>query len=561
MVTLVLRVLFEMGQAECSWPLQLGVSFRDSVYTFYLFGVSFEFSVWLAIGLQIMGKELKQSLQSFLYRNQEPAISNSETVEILKEHYIPDYILLTESEKREECHVPESPVIVFINSKSGGQLGGELLTTYRNLLNKNQVFDLGEKTPDKVLYQVYFNLEKLKQNGDKLSAEIQRRLRIIVAGGDGTAGWLLGVVSDLKLAHPPPIATMPLGTGNNLPFSFGWGKKNPGTNYQSVKAFLNQVKNANQMKVDSWHILMRMRAPKEEGSCDPIAPLELPHSLHAFRRVPQADELNEEGCLTFRGGFWNYFSIGMDAQVSYAFHTERKLHPEKFKSQLVNQSAYAKLGCTQGWFCASLMHPSSRNIAQLAKVKIMKKPGHWIDLHIPRSIRSIVCLNLPSFSGGLNPWGSPNKKKLHSRDLTPPYVDDGFLEVVGFRDAWHGLVLLSPNGHGTRLAQANRIRFEFHKGAAEHTFMRIDGEPWKQPLPTDDDTVVVEISHFGQVSVLANVHCQSKSINAPDSPYRCEEDENDSHEEEFQDDSEGRKKIGAADTFRLPDDFDIAQIS
>lgn len=29
------------------------------------------------------------------------------------------------------------------------------------------------------------------------------------------------------------------------------------------------------------------------------------------------------------------------------------------------------------------------------------------------SIRSIVCLNLPSFSGGLNPWGRPNKKKLH----------------------------------------------------------------------------------------------------------------------------------------------------
>ena len=43
-----------------------------------------------------------------------------------------------------------------------------------------------------------------------------------VAGGDGTASWLLGVVSDLKLPQPPPIATVPLGTGNNLPFSFGW---------------------------------------------------------------------------------------------------------------------------------------------------------------------------------------------------------------------------------------------------------------------------------------------------------------------------------------------------
>lgn len=36
---------------------------------------------------------------------------------------------------------------------------------------------------------------------------------------------------------------------------------------------------------------MRMKAPKE-GSCDPIAPLELPHSLHAFHRVSETDSLN-----------------------------------------------------------------------------------------------------------------------------------------------------------------------------------------------------------------------------------------------------------------------------
>lgn len=33
----------------------------------------------------------------------------------------------------------------------------------------------------------------------------------------------------------------------------------------------------------------------------------------------------------------NFVLAGMDAQVSYAFHSERKLHPEKFKNQLNNQ--------------------------------------------------------------------------------------------------------------------------------------------------------------------------------------------------------------------------------
>ncbi|KAK7262713.1 hypothetical protein RJT34_30290 [Clitoria ternatea] len=507
----------------------------------------------------MVARDCKGSVFRFLVRSSEIAMGDENRVRTLKEFSIPDYILVPGSEIRGVSHVPSCPVIVFINTKSGGQLGGELLVTYSALLNKNQVFDLGKDAPDKVLQRLYATLETLKHNGDDFAAQIQHRLRIIVAGGDGTASWLLGVVSDLKLPQPPPIATVPLGTGNNLPFAFGWGKKNPATDPQSVMSFLNYVKAAGEMKIDSWHIIMRMKAPKE-GSCDPIAPLELPHAMHAFQRVSSTDKLNLDGYHTYRGGFWNYFSMGMDAQVSYAFHSERKLHPERFKNQLYNQSAYLKLGCTQGWFCASLFQSSSRNIAQLAKVKIMKKQGHWEELNIPRSIRSIVCLNLPSFSGGLNPWGKPNRKKSIYRDLTLPFVDDGLFEVVGFRDAWHGLVLLAPNGHGTRLAQASRICFEFHKGAAECTFMRIDGEPWKQPLPKDDDTVVVEISHHGQVSMLATPSCRSKSMYDPSSPV-VDQEEDDSSDEESSQDSEERRKFGAADTFKYPEGIDVAHIS
>ncbi|XP_056167129.1 diacylglycerol kinase 5-like isoform X2 [Syzygium oleosum] len=429
--------------------------------------------------------------------------------DILKDFYIPDYVLARRLEEvGDVSHVPACPVVVFVNSNSGGRRGGDLIVTYRTLLNKNQVFDLGETAPGEVLQQLYENLEILKQDGDPLASEIQKRLKLIVAGGDGTANWLLGVVSDLKLPQPPPVATVPLGTGNNLPFSFGWGKKNPGVDRRSVMSFLSQVKTAKEMKIDGWHLVMQMRALKE-GSCDPIEPSGQTNSLNAFQ---------QDGFHTFRGRFWNYFSTGMDAQVSYAFHSDRKLHPEKFKNQLVNQSNYFKLGCTQGWFCTSCFHPSSRNIAQLVNVRIMRRQGQWEDLYVPRSIRSIVCLNLPSFSGGLNPWGKPDPKKSHERDLTPPYVDDGLIEIVGFRDAWHGLILLLPEGHGTHLAQTSGVRFEFKKGAADHTYMRIDGEPWRQPLPVDDGSVTVEISHAGQVKMLAPRFCRSKSLHEPSSP-------------------------------------------
>ncbi|XP_057796556.1 diacylglycerol kinase 5-like [Salvia miltiorrhiza] len=489
----------------------------------------------------------------------------NELEDFIAKFYIPSYILVPDGRAERLLDVPESPVLVFINSKSGGQLGAQLLDTYRSLLNKKQVFELGEEAPDKVLHRIFLNLERLKQNGDQFAPKLEKKLRVIVAGGDGTAAWLFGVISDLKLSQPPPIATVPLGTGNNLPFAFGWGKKNPETDRDSVIAFLDQVRKAREMVMDSWHITLRMKT-RQEHEYEPIAPLELPHSLHAIKRVLPTDDLNLEGYDTFQGGFWNYFSMGMDAQVSYAFHSERKLNPEKFKNQLVNQSTYAKLGCTQGWFCAPLIHPSSRNIGQICRAKIMRKHGDWQDIPIPTSIRSIVCLNLPSFSGGLNPWGIPNPRRRRDREFTPPYVDDGLLEIVGFKDAWHGLVLLAPNGHGTRLAQANRVRFEFRRGEAEDTYMRIDGEPWRQPLPfenDDDGMVVVEISHHGQVKMLATNECKSKSVldpsSLPSSPMAHDDDKDSDKEEEASGDE--WRKFGAADTFRIPDDVDISRVS
>ncbi|XP_042009526.1 diacylglycerol kinase 5-like [Salvia splendens] len=478
--------------------------------------------------------------------------------EFIEKFHIPSSLLEQDTEVQCLPSKPEHPVLVFINSRSGGQLGGELLVTYRSILNEKQVIDLGEEAPDSVLRKVFINIERLKARGDESASEFEMNLKLIVAGGDGTAGWLLGVVSDLRLSQPPPIATVPLGTGNNLPFAFGWGKKNPGTDRISVLSFMDQVRKAKEMKIDSWHILMRMKAKQ---ACDPVAPLELPHSLHAFHRVSSTDDLNVEGSDTFRGGLWNYFSMGMDAQVSYAFHTERKLNPEKFKNQLVNQSTYAKLGCSQGWFLPSHFSGAA-SISQLCNVKIMKKhtTGCWQDLEIPNSVRSIVCLNLPSFSGGLNPWGTPSSYKRRDRDLTAPYVDDGLLEIVGFRNAWHGLVLLAPNGHGTRLAQAQRIRFEFRKGSAQETYMRVDGEPWKQPLPENDETVVIEISHLGQVKMLATLDCRAKSSLDPSSPMAHDVDEKDSDEEDKEVGEEWRK-FGAADTFRIPDEVDLSHLS
>lgn len=59
--------------------------------------------------------------------------------DFLMEFRIPSYILLPGADVDAPPDVPNCPVLVFINAKSGGQLGGELYKTYRSLLNGKQV--------------------------------------------------------------------------------------------------------------------------------------------------------------------------------------------------------------------------------------------------------------------------------------------------------------------------------------------------------------------------------------------------------------------------------------
>lgn len=57
----------------------------------------------------------------------------------LEEYHIPDYILKPDAQQVIVDHAPRCPVVVFINSRSGGQLGSSLIKTYRELLNEAQV--------------------------------------------------------------------------------------------------------------------------------------------------------------------------------------------------------------------------------------------------------------------------------------------------------------------------------------------------------------------------------------------------------------------------------------
>ena len=55
---------------------------------------------------------------------------------------IPDYILENGNPPAggEAMQRPNNPIIVFVNSKSGGQLGSAIIESFRQILNPKQVF-------------------------------------------------------------------------------------------------------------------------------------------------------------------------------------------------------------------------------------------------------------------------------------------------------------------------------------------------------------------------------------------------------------------------------------
>lgn len=54
---------------------------------------------------------------------------------------IPDYILHDQScpPNFDTANPPDWPILIFVNSKSGGQLGGAIINSFRAILNPNQV--------------------------------------------------------------------------------------------------------------------------------------------------------------------------------------------------------------------------------------------------------------------------------------------------------------------------------------------------------------------------------------------------------------------------------------
>uniref|UniRef100_A0A7N8Y3M1 Diacylglycerol kinase n=1 Tax=Mastacembelus armatus TaxID=205130 RepID=A0A7N8Y3M1_9TELE len=131
-----------------------------------------------------------------------------------------------------------SPLLVFVNSKSGDNQGVKFLRRFKQLLNPAQVFDLMNGGPHLGL--------RLFQKFDTF--------RILVCGGDGSVGWVLSEIDALILHKQCQLGVLPLGTGNDLARVLGWGSACDDDT--QLPQILEKLERASTKMLDRWSIMV-----------------------------------------------------------------------------------------------------------------------------------------------------------------------------------------------------------------------------------------------------------------------------------------------------------------
>ncbi|XP_076766756.1 diacylglycerol kinase theta isoform X7 [Xylocopa sonorina] len=330
------------------------------------------------------------------------------------------------------------PLLVFVNVKSGGCQGLQLISSFRKLLNPYQVFDLDNGGPLPGLY-VFRHIKDYK---------------ILVCGGDGTIGWVLQCLDNVgqdSECSSPACAIVPLGTGNDLARVLCWGSGYTGD--EDPLNLLRDVIDAEESLLDRWTVVFH---PEEK------------EDKQLSTNTGGAGATSEDNTQIYVMN--NYFGIGLDADLCLDFHNAREENPNKFKSRLRNKGVYVTMGIRK--------MVKRKPCKDLHKEIRLEVDGRLVELP---QVEGIIILNILSWGSGANPWGPDTKED----QFYTPNHGDGILEVVGVTGVMHLGQIQSGLRTAMRIAQGGHIKIHLHSDIP----VQVDGEPWIQ---SPGDVVVLK---------------------------------------------------------------------
>ncbi|XP_059098066.1 diacylglycerol kinase epsilon-like [Tigriopus californicus] len=324
---------------------------------------------------------------------------------------------------------PWRPLIVVGNTKAGNNDGGFFLNAFRGVLNPIQVIDLNERPMEDAIHLCQL-LEPT-------------RCLIIVAGGDGTIGWTLNTIDKLGVEQHPEIALLPLGTGNDLARTLGYGSGGEITDISQLLDLLQTANRLESIPLDRWRVTVRSD-----------------HPHYSFKRPLVPPRSITEIFVQ------NYLSIGVDALVTYNFHNARD---SKSSSSHNNSPFSGRLYNKLLYFIYGTKDVLERECKDLDQILELEMDGQKVSL--PK-IESVVILNIPCWGAGVRPW---ELGQGHEHFPVPSFSDHK-LEVFCVYSSFHIAQMQVGISEPHRIGQASDVKIRL-KGRAP---VQTDGEPWIQ---------------------------------------------------------------------------------
>jgi hypothetical protein len=467
------------------------------------------------------------------------------------------------------------PILVFVNVKSGPQVGELLYRRFLRLLHPLQVVCLPRDSPEPAL---------------RLFAFLPG-VRILCVGGDGTAGWIMACLDKLaeekreerrrKAAKtrntaaanggdgaavegtalptsnhlsidwtPPPVAIIPLGTGNDLARCLGWGSGYGSWRGEGAAGALEAAAEASVALLDRWTLTFTEKTASSGSQQDKVAntvdggaPAALENSKFSNAPPPTDQAAAADGAAAP--------TAAANAGADVPAPTEEK--PSSISIPSINTTNLSMLGLLSPRALSSSLAGTPRAAAPPLPPQEIKKAmsnylgigvdakvalefhemretypqwfqsqfgnklvytgmgaldivsGDELNLHtkmiiecdgvevpLPRGAEGIIIVNIHSYMGGIDLWAAGQGPGAVQGSQS---MCDGKLEIVAVGGSWHLGQLTVGLSRSQRLCQGRKIVVR----TAEALPMQIDGEPFVQP-PGE-----VSVAPRGQSRVLRRV--------------------------------------------------------